>query len=124
MEHYKSIGGEMVSPWRKEMRELYADYQNSKAWKDNRSTCLKSNGGKCFNSSCNNDAVVAHHIKYDNWALGDEELKDLIPLCKGCHSKIHRGKDFVPFFARQGCSPFWFTDEDYKNEYMKLFDIK
>ena len=118
-DHYKSVSGEYVSPWRMEIVYQYKQYQNSAAWKRNREKCLSSNSNKCVH--CGKTATIAHHVQYDNWALGELELSDLEPVCGKCHAKIH--KTFItPFFARRDCEISWFSEDDLEKEYRKLFD--
>lgn len=37
--------------------------------------------------ACGFEWVQLHHLSYDRF--GEERLRDLIPLCSGCHHKVH-----------------------------------
>jgi len=69
----------------------YKDYLNSPEWQTQRTKCLDHYGWRCALCGTNNGLAV-HHRKYDaRWGNEDPKV-DLIPLCKGCHSKFHDKK--------------------------------
>ena len=45
-----------------------------------------------------------HHLTYDS--LGNETRYDVVPLCKGCHLKIHRGKLKIWVFTQKEYEAF------------------
>lgn len=64
----------------------YSDYLQTSHWKILRFRALKSAGFRC--SLCNSDGLLdVHHRTYER--LGNEKLKDLVALCRTCHSRFH-----------------------------------
>lgn len=41
---------------------------------------------RCSNSECPNMAIDYHH-----WSYADEHIFSVIPLCRGCHTRLHSG---------------------------------
>lgn len=66
----------------------YRDYLNTPHWREMRKRALKSSGYKC--QLCNNfdKTLDVHHRTYER--RGEEYIKDLIVLCRPCHSKFHK----------------------------------
>ena len=62
----------------------YAKYIRSDEWEFKRKQRIKKDGGKCKNCGRKFDLEV-HHKNYNT--LGNEDLSDLITLCKECHDK-------------------------------------
>lgn len=62
-------------------------YIQSEEWNIKRKAKLKDAGYKCQLCSANETELHVHHNNYEN--LGNEEMTDLIVLCKECHSKFH-----------------------------------
>lgn len=70
--------------WLKEIP--YAHYLKTDEWKETRRKALKRARYKC--ELCNAEGVLnVHHKTYER--RGEEDNKDLIVLCKDCHSKFH-----------------------------------
>jgi len=64
----------------------YAKYIKSEEWKEKREERLFLDGYKCrFCGSAIN--IVVHHVTYDN--VPNEDMTDLVSLCKTCHNKLH-----------------------------------
>lgn len=64
----------------------YSDYLKSSKWRKKRLEVLDRDEHKC--RMCpNNSLLQIHHITYDR--IFNEDLKDLITLCKKCHDDIH-----------------------------------
>ena len=63
----------------------YRGYLKSEHWKTRRENFLKTNKF-CF--CCGSIANIVHHRNYGN--LGKEKNRDLILVCRDCHSEIHR----------------------------------
>lgn len=67
----------------------YDEYIKSDEWRQKRPKILALKGNKC--AICGNYyGLDIHHLNYDS--LGYEEnnnFADVIPLCRGCHRKIH-----------------------------------
>lgn len=73
--------------------ESYNDYLESSLWKNNRqrfiksSYCSKTDGLPSCLVCSSKKSLQVHHITYKR--LGNENHKDLILLCKRCHSVTH-----------------------------------
>lgn len=64
----------------------YADYLRSDHWSDMKDRYkARWPDMKCL--GCADRSAEMHHVSYDR--LGDEGLRDLIPLCRTCHSDMH-----------------------------------
>lgn len=69
----------------------YNNFLNSDIWMDLKLKTFKIHGNKCNFCKRNIDIISGqvHHFNYDN-AWGEENPeKDLRPICKECHEKIH-----------------------------------
>ena len=60
----------------------YKEYLKSKTWKKRRYAKVEEAGFKCENCS-ETSYLEVHHKHYGN--LFNEDTKDLMVLCKGCH---------------------------------------
>jgi len=71
-----------------ELRAMsYRDYLQTDEWKARRAQHLKSAGYRC--QVCNAKGLIdIHHRTYER--RGDENYKDLIALCRNCHSLFHK----------------------------------
>lgn len=68
----------------------YTNYINSESWKIKRKEALIRDNNLC--QVCKkNTAEEVHHITYEN--LFNENLEDLLSVCKICHIEIHKQKD-------------------------------
>ena len=63
----------------------HREYLKSATWQDIRTEVLKRDNNICVN--CKNPGYDVHHKHYKNW--GNEQLKDLITLCRTCHEQWH-----------------------------------
>jgi hypothetical protein len=67
-------------------KEKYHEYLLSEKWLNLRKKKVKEAGGCC--QLCSSKAALhVHHKSYDN--VFNEQLADLIVLCKKCHEKFH-----------------------------------
>ncbi len=84
---------------RKEARKTYKEYINSKGWKFKRLQLFSSLYYKHSKSNiicfcCRNElffgqeSIHVHHKTYENFQ--NENLKDLLTLCPGCHINVHK----------------------------------
>ena len=64
----------------------YYDYIKSDEWKAKRLEAQKRDGYQCQMCGTAMNLIV-HHITYDR--LGNEDLADLVTLCKNCHKRVH-----------------------------------
>lgn len=64
----------------------YSDYINSDAWQERRKERLEFAESRCELCNRSSDLEV-HHRTYER--LGDENLNDLIVICKTCHHQFH-----------------------------------
>jgi hypothetical protein len=70
-------------------KNKYLDYLKSKEWIQKRNLIMQKYKNKCV--LCFSPAEVVHHLHYRN--IYNEDFRDLISLCKDCHSYIHDIKD-------------------------------
>lgn len=68
-------------------RQWKQQYLKSPEWKALKSKVLNRDNFTC--QSCNTDGIPleVHHITYQNF--GNENLSDLVSLCRNCHQSIH-----------------------------------
>lgn len=64
-----------------------SEYPNHTLLKKNRLIRLKESKGKC--EVCDRDAYCVHHL---DESKDNHELKNLIVLCRKCHSVLHNGR--------------------------------
>lgn len=70
----------------KSYKERYHEYLQSEQWNRLRLTKLQEAGHRC--QLCNKaDRLSVHHRTYDR--VFNEQLADLIALCKECHERFH-----------------------------------
>lgn len=66
---------------------LYTAYLVSDTWYRKRKEAMQRDGWKCQICESKKDLQV-HHMSYEH--LGeDEEINDLITLCRSCHEEVH-----------------------------------
>lgn len=68
--------------------QKYDRYIKSEAWREKRGEFFASGRPKVCQGCGWSRHIHLHHKTYDR--LGDEDLDDLVPVCEGCHSLIHR----------------------------------
>jgi hypothetical protein len=67
----------------------YEAYLGSARWKRFRGRLL---GKEPFCACCmSTEGIQLHHVNYGN--IGHEQAADFIPVCDGCHGKIHAALD-------------------------------
>ena len=81
----------------------YTDYINSEAWFKKRDEAFAFHGKSCKKCGRTNTLHV-HHKTYSNFKNENIE-SDLIPLCRGCHKRVHK------FCKKNGLHLFIGTDE-------------
>ena len=70
------------------MRAKYTDYLKSPEWKKIRNSVLERDNFRC--AVCGStDGLNIHHITYENIFNEQENLSDLVTLCRKCHETIH-----------------------------------
>lgn len=77
-----------VEPYEVLKKMKYGDFLNSKYWKKVRSLVLKRDSFKCIICKSNENLNV-HHDTYKNHFKELDNLKDLMTLCKTCHTEHH-----------------------------------
>ena len=65
----------------------YYKYISSDKWTERKKLYFKTNKHQCVCCKTTN-SIHLHHITYNS--LGNEEDKDLAPLCKTCHDECHK----------------------------------
>lgn len=79
---------------KKERRDKYNDFYNTKEWKHKREYIFKRYSGICLNCLATKgdpeDALYIHHIEEikDSWGKRLTN-SNLIPVCASCHKVIH-----------------------------------
>jgi len=68
----------------------YEEYINSQAWRDKRQKYFESKlPQRCW--ACNKRKAAGFHIHHRTYKrLGNEYLRDLVLLCPGCHTGVHK----------------------------------
>lgn len=69
--------------WR--WRVFYREHLNSPFWQNIRSQVVTRYNGRCCR--CGDVGTDVHHLTYEN--VGNENLEDLILLCRKCHQSEH-----------------------------------
>jgi 5-methylcytosine-specific restriction endonuclease McrA len=66
----------------------YAEYIQSGAWQQvRRRFCASRLPKDCYCCARDDGPKDLHHRTYKN--LGHENLRDLVPLCRDCHNRVH-----------------------------------
>lgn len=87
------------------MNADYKEYLASSHWKETRKAALERAWYRC--QLCNSETDLhVHHNTYDR--IGYEAPRDLVVLCKTCHSKFH---DKVENSGREADNK-WYTKEE------------
>lgn len=68
-------------------KRIYSQYLKSRAWKNKRQRVIARAKGICEECRVNKIAQV-HHLTYKH--IGDEQLNELMGLCKECHEAKHK----------------------------------
>ena len=66
---------------------IYQNYIASDKWKEKRVLALERDNYLCQKCKIKSASDV-HHLSYEN--LGNENLNELLSLCRECHLEIHR----------------------------------
>ena len=67
-------------------RVNYPKYMASRHWKEKRTIRIMLDGKVCQNCGSAINLQV-HHLTYEN--IPNEDMMDLVTLCKTCHEKLH-----------------------------------
>ena len=68
-------------------RQWKQQYLKSPEWKTLKSKVLNRDNCTCQSCNTNGIPLEVHHITYQNF--GNENLADLVSLCRNCHQSIH-----------------------------------
>jgi len=78
--------------WQTRLNELrtmpYREYLRTPEWQERRKRHLKSAGFRCQVCNAGDTVLDVHHRTYER--RGNENYKDLLVLCRGCHKIFHR----------------------------------
>lgn len=78
--------------------ETYSEYLQTEHWKLFKEDYKEYNfPRRCFICDTNSDILDFHHLNYDS--LGCEEYKDVVTLCRPCHTSHH---DIVKSMKQRG----------------------
>ncbi len=81
----------------------YAEYIQSEAWQQVRRRFWASRLPKeCYCCGRKDGPKDLHHRTYKN--LGNEYLRDLVPLCRGCHNRVHEMFERKPSLSLWGAT--------------------
>lgn len=72
---------------REEVRS-YEDYLRTKHWKNIKNEYSKRYERECVCCGEREGNLHLHHLTYER--IGNEEMEDLVYLCKKCHMNLHR----------------------------------
>ena len=78
-------------------RMPYADYLQTPEWTAKRELVLDRDSHCCHVCS-SRESLNVHHLTYDR--RGNEDLDDLVALCKTCHSCYHQSSMICPDHLR------------------------
>lgn len=70
------------------MTPFYKAYIKSDKWKKKREQVFRFYGKRCYACRKPERILHVHHLTYDR--LGNENVRDLIPLCVPCHKEVTR----------------------------------
>lgn len=90
----------------------YHQYLKSESWRRIREALFKQRGircEKCGLKGGNKSAFDIHHLSYAR--IFEEELEDLIIVCRPCHNKIHNIKAPKPKNKKRKPNPFQGIDK-------------
>lgn len=85
--------------YREMFPSFYKDYLASDYFQNLRKKRLAKDGYKCVKCGTAMNLQV-HHINYEHMGRPDEEIDDLITVCKKCHEEIHEG-DFERWRSKE-----------------------
>jgi 5-methylcytosine-specific restriction endonuclease McrA len=77
----------VIKAFIKDYKENYKQYLETSHWKDVREDKLKEAKYRCQLCGSIDAELHVHHNTYER--IGNEEMSDLIVLCKDCHKKFH-----------------------------------
>jgi hypothetical protein len=80
---YISDSNEIINT---EWKNRYNEYLFSYDWRQKRNLVIENDYHNC--TKCQSkDNLQVHHMTYEN--VGKEDIRDLITLCRDCHTEIH-----------------------------------
>ncbi len=89
-----------------EFMSYYRDvYLKSEEWKTLRLEVLKTFHFACKLCKTKDGIIDVHHLDYRN--LWDVKKKDLVPLCRACHIKVHALLVKFKKLKRLSCKQQW-----------------
>lgn len=74
------------------------NYLQSSEWKKKRFERIKKDDGCCVLCGRKNGLVV-HHLTYEHY--GNENIDELITLCRSCHYRLHNPHELEPHNKKQ-----------------------
>ena len=89
----------------------YRKYINSEAWQQKRRVKFANDGRFCQKCETENELDV-HHLTYER--LGNENLDDLIILCRRCHNYYHYYEKRIPATKRMVLRQLTVTEDEYR----------
>ncbi len=84
-ERLKEIFYIKKSEYKNQLIDEQKEYYNSEKWKSLRKLVIERDKNEC--SFCDNVGTDVHHTTYENWK--NENINELILLCRNCHINIH-----------------------------------
>ena len=77
----------MIKAFVNDYKRNYRQYLETNHWQRMRNMKLKEVGYKCQLCGKVDEILHVHHNTYER--IGNEDMNDLIVLCKHCHMKFH-----------------------------------
>ena len=91
-----------VGNWRHhpKLTDEYREYMASERWTLTKVTYFAAEGHTCLGCKASNN-IDLHHLTYRHFQ--NEWWTDLIPLCRPCHERVHRGR--IALFPKEHLLP-------------------
>ncbi len=84
----KSVLRQVTKHQKEKRKARYKQYMRSDGWELKRKERLKIDKYTCQHCKAKNTELHVHHLTYKRFT--NEEMSDLITLCKKCHDAVHR----------------------------------
>lgn len=101
------------------MSAKYREYLLSPEWQKIRKSVLKRDGNKC--RLCNSTSrLQVHHRVYPD-VYGQEDLIDLITICRNCHDLFHSKREIQQKISKRKIRAFLSKKRKFEKEIYSIF---